>query len=78
MNIDDGDNVSSMDFYHVILTGRLYYDDFLSKVCTKLGWKGKGTHWDILPLVLSANGHDPDYFDLPSELVIEVPLSHPT
>ncbi|PSN37016.1 Nitric oxide synthase-like protein [Blattella germanica] len=44
----------------------------------KLGWKGARTNWDILPLVLSANGHDPDYFDLPKELVMEVPLSHPT
>lgn len=51
--------------------------NYFPKVCTKLGWKGKGTHWDILPLVLSANGHDPDYFDLPSELVLEIPLSHP-
>lgn len=48
------------------------------QVCMKLGWKGKGTEWDILPLVLSANGHDPDYFDLPPDLVLEVPLSHPT
>lgn len=47
-------------------------------MCTKLGWKGKGTGWDILPLVLSANGHDPDYFDIPPELVMEVPLVHPT
>lgn len=48
------------------------------QVCTKLGWKGKGTDWDILPLVLSASGHDPDYFDLPEELVLEVHFSHPT
>ncbi|XP_046680462.1 LOW QUALITY PROTEIN: nitric oxide synthase, salivary gland-like [Homalodisca vitripennis] len=48
-----------------------------TEVCTKLGWKGKGTRWDILPLVLSANGHDPDYFDIPPELVMEVPLVHP-
>nr|CAD7260092.1 unnamed protein product [Timema shepardi] len=46
--------------------------------CTKLGWKPSRTQWDILPLVLSANGHDPDYFDLPQELVLQVPLTHPT
>uniref|UniRef100_A0A453YZV7 Nitric oxide synthase n=2 Tax=Anopheles gambiae TaxID=7165 RepID=A0A453YZV7_ANOGA len=45
--------------------------------CTKLGWKSKRTEWDILPLVVSANGHDPDYFDYPPELILEVPLSHP-
>lgn len=60
-----------IQFFSLIL---LYF----FQICTKLGWKGKGTHWDVLPLVLSANGHDPDYFDLPSELVMEVPLSHPT
>ncbi|XP_031623820.1 nitric oxide synthase [Contarinia nasturtii] len=48
-----------------------------TEVCTKLGWKGKGTEWDILPLVVSASGHDPDYFDYPPDLVLEVPLSHP-
>lgn len=46
-------------------------------MCVKLGWKGSGGKWDILPLVLSANGHDPDYFDIPKEYIIEVPLTHP-
>ncbi|XP_058453237.1 nitric oxide synthase [Malaya genurostris] len=45
--------------------------------CIKLGWKSKRTEWDILPLVVSANGHDPDYFDYPPELILEVPFSHP-
>ncbi|XP_011165980.2 nitric oxide synthase, salivary gland [Solenopsis invicta] len=49
-----------------------------TEVCIKLGWKGARTRFDILPLVLSANGHDPDYFDIPSDLVLEVSLSHPT
>ncbi|XP_069669172.1 nitric oxide synthase, salivary gland isoform X2 [Periplaneta americana] len=49
-----------------------------TEVCMKLGWKSARTKWDILPLVLSANGHDPDYFDIPPELVLEIPLSHPT
>ncbi|XP_072398883.1 nitric oxide synthase, salivary gland isoform X3 [Diabrotica undecimpunctata] len=46
-------------------------------ICLQLGWKSKGSRWDILPLVLSANGHDPDFFDIPKEYVIEVPLVHP-
>ncbi|XP_050084413.1 nitric oxide synthase isoform X1 [Anopheles aquasalis] len=45
--------------------------------CIKLGWKSKRTEWDILPLVVSANGHDPDYFDYPPDLILQVPLSHP-
>lgn len=42
-----------------------------------MGWKSNKTTWDILPIVVSANGHDPDYFDLPKELVVEVNLTHP-
>ncbi|XP_049776657.1 nitric oxide synthase, salivary gland [Schistocerca cancellata] len=49
-----------------------------TEVCLKLGWKSARTKFDILPLVLSANGHDPDCFDIPPELVMRVPLSHPT
>lgn len=30
-----------------------------------------------MPVVVSANGHDPDYFDFPPELILEVPFSHP-
>ena len=42
-----------------------------------LGWKSLRTNFDILPLVLSANGHDPDYFDIPKDLILEVKLVHP-
>ncbi|XP_022185085.2 nitric oxide synthase, salivary gland [Nilaparvata lugens] len=49
-----------------------------TEVCVKLGWKPKFGNFDILPLVLSANGHDPDYFDVPLELVMQVDIIHPT
>ncbi|XP_067008227.1 nitric oxide synthase, salivary gland [Anabrus simplex] len=49
-----------------------------TEVCLKLGWKSPRTSWDILPLVLQANGHDPDYFDIPPELVLQVHITHPT
>ncbi|KOB72118.1 Nitric oxide synthase 2, partial [Operophtera brumata] len=45
---------------------------------TELGWKSPNTAWDILPLVLSANGKDPDYFDIPRELIMEIDMTHPT
>ncbi len=48
-----------------------------TRVCQKLGWKGKGTEYDVLPLVLQADGQEPELFELPPELVLEVPLSHP-
>lgn len=54
---------------------------FTFQLCTKLGWKGKPGGpgaWDIVPLVLSANGHDPEYFEYPDDLIMEVPIEHPT
>jgi len=44
-----------------------------------LGWKcpDPKTKQDILPLVLSANGGDPELFVIPPEIVLEVNLEHP-
>jgi nitric oxide synthase oxygenase domain/subunit len=52
----------------------------LLKLCEKLGWKPNGktkTKWDILPLVLSASGQDPEVFSIPEELILRVPILHP-
>ncbi|XP_055836592.1 nitric oxide synthase isoform X2 [Episyrphus balteatus] len=57
--------------------GLVFISNFLIKICLKLGWKAKQTEWDILPLIVSANGLDPDYFEYPPELVLQVPLEHP-
>ena len=51
---------------------------FFLKVCMKLGWKSKRTNFDILPIVLSANSHEPEWFELPPEIILEVKLEHPT
>lgn len=49
-----------------------------TEACLKLGWKvPERTAWDILPLVLSADGKDPEFFDIPREIVMEVFLEHP-
>lgn len=48
-----------------------------TEVCQKLGWKGSGGAWDILPLVLQANGQDPEVYDIPQDLILEVPMTHP-
>jgi len=48
-----------------------------TKVCQSLGWDGKGTHFDVLPLVLQMGSNAPSLFDIPKDLVLEVPLSHP-
>jgi nitric oxide synthase oxygenase domain/subunit len=44
-----------------------------------MGWKAPKVQgcFDILPLVLSAAGQDPEFFEIPPELIMEVPLKHP-
>ena len=50
-----------------------------TEVCIELGWKPpeKRTAFDILPIVLQANGGQPQVFELESKDVLEVPLTHP-
>jgi nitric-oxide synthase len=44
----------------------------------KLGWKGGArTPFDLLPIVIQLPGQQPRLFELPLELVLEVPLTHP-
>ena len=52
--------------------------DFTS-VCLELGWQPpkERTPFDVLPLVLQANGGDPELFDLDQKDVLEVHLTHP-
>ncbi|CAG5122629.1 unnamed protein product, partial [Candidula unifasciata] len=45
--------------------------------CVKIGWKPKYGRFDILPIVLSAAGSDPEWFEIPPELVLEVNMKHP-
>ena len=54
-----------------------YLDSYRKQICEKLGWKGKGGRFDVLPWVLQANGEDPDFYDVPPELVLEVKITHP-
>jgi nitric oxide synthase oxygenase domain/subunit len=43
----------------------------------EMGWKGRYGMFDVLPLVLQANGGDPEWFEIPPELVLEVVITHP-
>ena len=53
------------------------YADFTSAV-RDLGWPGgPGTSFDVLPLVVQVPGEGPKLFDLPGDVVLEVPFSHP-
>lgn len=49
----------------------------LTKMCESMGWKGKKTPFDILPLVIQESGREPKLFDIPKEIVHEVPITHP-
>ena len=43
-----------------------------------LGWKGKGTQFDFLPMLLNGSDGKPRYYDLPERLCMEVQIRHPT
>uniref|UniRef100_A0A8C0FKZ2 Nitric oxide synthase, inducible n=1 Tax=Bubo bubo TaxID=30461 RepID=A0A8C0FKZ2_BUBBB len=48
-----------------------------TQLCIELGWKPKYGRFDVVPLVLQANGQDPEIFEFPPEIVLEVPMEHP-
>ncbi|XP_060059986.1 nitric oxide synthase, inducible isoform X2 [Erinaceus europaeus] len=48
-----------------------------TQLCIDLGWKPKYGRFDVVPLVLQANGQDPELFEIPPDLVLEVPMEHP-
>jgi nitric-oxide synthase len=47
------------------------------QICLKLGWNSPRTAWDILPLIICAGDGVPHLFDIPKDLILEVPISHP-
>ncbi|ALS27681.1 nitric oxide synthase oxygenase [Paenibacillus cisolokensis] len=49
----------------------------LTRICERLGWRGAGTPFDLLPVVLQMSGRPPVWFELPEGLVLEVPIEHP-
>jgi nitric-oxide synthase len=48
-----------------------------TKLCKQWGWTGNGGEYDILPLVVQANGELPTWRKLKQESVLEVDLAHP-
>ena len=49
----------------------------IQKICIERGWKGKGGMFDVLPLILQANGEELQMFEIPEDLILEVNISHP-
>lgn len=52
------------------------YAEFTSAV-TAMGWRGRGTAFDVLPLVIDTPAEGPRLFRLPEDAVAEVPIIHP-
>ncbi|KAM9468386.1 nitric oxide synthase, inducible-like [Clarias gariepinus] len=48
-----------------------------TKICVQLGWTPKYGSFDVLPLILQANGEDPELYEIPAELIMEVEIEHP-
>uniref|UniRef100_A0A674D3W1 Nitric oxide synthase, inducible n=1 Tax=Salmo trutta TaxID=8032 RepID=A0A674D3W1_SALTR len=48
-----------------------------TKICIQLGWKPQYGLFDVLPLVLQVNGEDPDLYEIPPHLILEVSMEHP-
>nr|XP_055052766.1 nitric oxide synthase 2b, inducible isoform X2 [Misgurnus anguillicaudatus] len=48
-----------------------------TEICIQLGWTPKYGLFDVLPLLLQANGEDPQLFEIPEHLILEVPMEHP-
>ena len=48
-----------------------------TKRCEELGWKGAGTAFDILPLVIQVPGEVPFLKDIPEQSITEVEIRHP-
>jgi nitric-oxide synthase len=49
----------------------------LTRIAEGLGWRGRGTAFDVLPLVVQDGSAPPQLFDVPRDAVFEVPLTHP-
>lgn len=49
-----------------------------TSLCQALGWQGKGTHFDVLPLVIQQFDQPPIWFEIPADCLLEVEITHPT
>ncbi|TQF02845.1 nitric oxide synthase oxygenase [Kitasatospora acidiphila] len=49
----------------------------LTEAVLRMGWRGQGTEYDVLPLVVQWPERDPKWFELPPDAVPEVRISHP-
>uniref|UniRef100_A0A8C7FMP3 nitric-oxide synthase (NADPH) n=1 Tax=Oncorhynchus kisutch TaxID=8019 RepID=A0A8C7FMP3_ONCKI len=48
-----------------------------TEICIQQGWKPPKGRFDVLPLLLQSNGNDPELFEIPQDLILEVQITHP-
>ncbi|MBN7809973.1 nitric oxide synthase oxygenase [Algoriphagus sp. H41] len=48
-----------------------------TELCESLGWEGKNTAFDVLPIVIQVGNQRPEWFEIPKDKVKIVPISHP-
>jgi nitric-oxide synthase len=48
-----------------------------TRICSSMGWQSSGSSFDVLPLIIQQDKRAPQVFSLPTEQVLEVPISHP-
>ncbi len=49
----------------------------LTRAIQKLGWRGVGSDFDLLPIVVEVAGHKPQVYEIPAEQRYEVDIRHP-
>jgi nitric-oxide synthase, bacterial len=51
-----------------------------TKLARRLGWPGGRPqgNFDVLPLIVAESGQAPEWYPLPADAVLQVPLTHPT
>lgn len=49
----------------------------LTELARRLGWRGAGTRFDVLPLMVRIGDRPIRLFDWPADAVLEVPIAHP-
>lgn len=49
----------------------------ITELCLRLGWRGSGGRFDVLPLLISTPREPLRWYDIPTDLVREVDLVHP-
>lgn len=66
---------------HRLPDGRVLGDPIhlaLTDAIKALGWRAAHpTAFDVLPIVVELPGQPPEWFEIPSDLILEVPISHP-